>query len=190
MLFSCLGWHSCIVWKLGTVSLDCQIKVPTSFSKRGSGGCAPILEGCFKLPGKVYLRVVERKDCLLVNSQTQEEKCGTMAKLFILYPSFIYLNDGVLTPGHPWIAASSGFTNEGRQEREIDRWTWDHQCPHGWAGWVGWGEEGLCLVWTSDPMTHTRISSRKSVDRWWIDGWFRMENKTLPVWIEITSNAS
>lgn len=166
MLFSCLGWHSCsIVWKLGTVSLDCQIKVPTSFSKRGSGGCAPILEGCFKLPGKVYLRVEERKDCLLVKSQTQEEKCGTMAKLFILYPSFIYLNDGVLTPGHPWIAASSGFTNEGRQEREIDRWTGAASAVmqmlylgpsmSPWMSWVSWLRRGRSVLgldfWPYDP---------------------------------------
>lgn len=161
MLFRCLGWHSCsIVWKLGTVSLD-----RSPFWKRRSGGCAPILEGCFKLPGKVYLRVEERKDCLLVKSQTQEEKCGTMAKLFILYPSFIYLNDGVLTPGHPWIAASSGFTNEGRQEREIDRWTGAASAVmqmlylgpsmSPWMSWVSWLRRGRSVLgldfWPYDP---------------------------------------
>lgn len=69
-----------------------------------------------------------------------------------LYPSFIYLKDGVLTPGHPRIAASSGFTSEGRQEREIDRWTGAASAVMQmlylgpsmslWMSWVRWPRRG------------------------------------------------
>uniref|UniRef100_A0A3B3QGI4 Reverse transcriptase domain-containing protein n=1 Tax=Paramormyrops kingsleyae TaxID=1676925 RepID=A0A3B3QGI4_9TELE len=76
-----LSWltHICsIAWTSGAVPLDWQNGVVVPIFKKGDRRVCSTCRGItlLSLPGKVYLGVLERKVCRIVEPRIQEEQCG------------------------------------------------------------------------------------------------------------------